>query len=206
MVLQLRLKNKRYLVVVTHFKKTRYLKIVHRHTHSTTNMTNSSDNEYVQLMAELSQYNMLLEQLQSTMSEGFINLGRANFHNKDSLRGRYGADYYDESFPGLFTVSIDKKDHFSKVAIPEASPESSDEQAQDEEDEEKVIRQRKEKSEKKKSVVKRKDPIMMFGAGFSVPSSLRECQRNFRSSTAVMFDLVNCRNDILRRIQQLKDQ
>ncbi|GMM54043.1 Vma22 protein [Maudiozyma humilis] len=167
-------------------------------------MTASADDEYVQLLAELSQYNMLLEQLQSTLAEGFINLGRANFHNKDSLRGRYGADYYDESFTGLFTAAIDKDNHVSKVAIPEPVQESSDEKSGAAKDDEKTTRQRKDKSVKSKEKPKNKDPIMMFAAGFSVPSSLRESQRNFKSSTAVMFDLINCRSDILKRIEQLK--
>ena len=105
-------------------------------------MTASADDEYVQLLAELSQYNMLLEQLQSTLAEGFINLGRANFHNKDSLRGRYGADYYDESFTGLFTAAIDKDNHVSKVAIPEPAHESSDEKSGAAKDDEKTTRQR----------------------------------------------------------------
>lgn len=165
---------------------------------------NNNDEKYLDLLEQLNKYDMLLEQLQRTMSEGFINLGRANFHNKDSLRGRYGSDYYDESFEGLIEVRISDK---NKITMYKKNDQITESKEVEDDSEEEGLQSRKngDKSKTKTSKsIKIKDPINMFGAGFSIPSSLRQSQTNFRNTTALMFDLINCKNQLLQDIELIE--
>lgn len=165
---------------------------------------NNDDEKYLALLEQLTRYDMLLEQLQKTMSEGFINLGRANFHNKDSLRGRYGSDYYDESFEGLIEVRVSNKNKITMYKKNDQIAESKEDQ---EDSEEEGLKSRKngDKSKTKSSKsMKIKDPINMFGAGFSIPSSLRQSQTNFKNTTTVIFDLINCKKQLLQDIELIQ--
>lgn len=167
----------------------------------------NKDEKYLALLEQLTKYDMLLEQLQKTMSEGFINLGRANFHNKDSLRGRYGSDYYDESFEGLVEVRIADKDKFTMYKKNDHIEESkADEEENSEEEGLKSRKSDKKSKDKSTKNTKIKDPINMFGAGFSIPSSLRQSQTNFKNTTTVIFDLLNCKNELLKEIELIKKE
>lgn len=118
--------------------------------------------EHLELLKKLSQYNYLLEQLEQNFTSGFSNLTKANFHNKDSLRGKYGQDYYDLTYEGQLTVHIDPTKHsFYDI----------------------------------KRIAELRDPIKMFGQ-LSIPTSLRQCQDNFKKSINIIQELINCKNEI----------
>lgn len=156
----------------------------------------------------MSTYDMLLEQLQKSISEGFIDLGRANFHNKDSLRGRYGSDYYDESYEGLIEARIKDDGSFCIFKKENETITNNDENKSDDDEGKEGIKLRRKKvihQETKERSSKIKDPIRMFGAGLSIPSSLRQSQKNFKNSVSVIFDLVNCRNNLLENIKKINE-
>lgn len=161
----------------------------------------NDDDHYIDLLEKLSKYNSLLEQLQKQMSDGFINLSRANFHNKDSLRGRYGSDYYDESYEGLIEIDIDSNGKINMVKKDDIV--ESAEETKIDDDEEGTTKSRKKKSETKYRTKKIRDPIMMFGAGLSVPSSLRRSQSTFKSSLSVLIELANCKRELLQNIDTI---
>lgn len=118
--------------------------------------------DYLELLKKLSHYDYLLEQLQQNFNDGFSNLNKANFYNKDSLRGKYGQDYYDLNYEGQLTVVIDsQKQNFINI----------------------------------KRNMELNDPIQMFGM-LSIPTSLRQCQDDFKKSITVIQELNNCKNEI----------
>ncbi|SMN18448.1 similar to Saccharomyces cerevisiae YHR060W VMA22 Peripheral membrane protein that is required for vacuolar H+-ATPase (V-ATPase) function [Maudiozyma saulgeensis] len=172
-------------------------------------MTQDNDEQYLTLLESISTYDMLLDQLQKSMSEGFIDLGRANFHNKDSLRGRYGSDYYDESYEGLIEAHINGDGLFSifkknnEMIIDDDEKNSKDDESSEEGIKSRKTHVRSHESNNQK--LKIRDPIRMFGAGLSIPSSLRQSQANFKSSVNIIFDLVNCRNHLLQDIQKISE-
>lgn len=147
------------------------------------------EKECLELLKLLSRYDLLLEQLQKSMSEGFSQLGRANYHNKDSLRGRYGRDYWDESYEGQLIVQAGK----------ELSVKLRTEPTQEPLENVSSLRRRGEKARPDKTVSNARNPISMFGGALSIPSSLRQSQSNFKSSIPLIVELINCR----RRIERL---
>ncbi|SCV03863.1 LANO_0G06722g1_1 [Lachancea nothofagi CBS 11611] len=161
----------------------------------------------IELLELLARYDYLLEQLEATFSSGFNHLSRANYHNKDSIRGRYGSDYWDQTFKGSQFVTSSE----SGLALMGKEPlanylESFKEKDEDVELESKngaqedTLRKRKDQmiSKKKdaKTLERLSDPIFMFGGALSVPSSLRQCQSSFKGSLGLIIELVNCRRKI----------
>lgn len=150
------------------------------------------EKDHLELLKLLARYDTLLEQLQRTMSEGFSQLGRANYHNKDSLRGRYGSDYWNNSYEGHLRAQIDENG--VSIGQVEGREYTSKEVLEDE----KFLRRRgAEKS--KRNINLQKDPITMFGGALSTPTSLRQSQSHFKGSIPLMVELINCR----RRIESI---
>ena len=149
------------------------------------------EKDHLELLKLLARYDTLLEQLQRTMSEGFSQLGRANYHNKDSLRGRYGSDYWDESYEGHLRVRLGENE--LSIIHQEERESAPKEQLQVE----KSLRRRGgEKSKSAATSRKKKDPITMFGGALSTPLSLRHSQSHFKGSICLMVELINCRRRI----------
>lgn len=154
------------------------------------------DEKCLELLKLLSKYDLLLEQLQKNMTEGFQNLGRANYHNKDTLRGRYGSDYWDESYEGQLFVERQEDDTLSIVKqVLEEKREViiEDEKIDEKPHQETELRKRKQAREKKLQRLRHREPLTMFGGVFSVPQSLRQCQSNFKGAIPLVEELVNCR-------------
>ncbi|CAR24083.1 Vma22p [Lachancea thermotolerans CBS 6340] len=163
-----------------------------------------SESNSVELLKQLEAYDFLLEQLQAGFSAGFYQLSRANYHNKDTIRGRYGSDYWDQTFKGTQFITAQGP----KLArLPESQVleilESEDESSSESDEKDEVLRKRKEgqSSERKKAGLKKRlpDPLLMFGGALSIPSSLRQCQSSFKGSIESVIELANCR----RRIEEL---
>lgn len=167
------------------------------------------DVDYLELLKQLSRYDLLLEQLQKTMKEGYQNLGRANYHNKDTLRGRYGPDYWDESYEGQIGVERHNDDTVSivKVALEEPTEETliEDEKVDEKLHEEAELRKRNQDKQRKLQRLRHREPLTMFGGVFSVPSSLRQCQTNFKGVIPLVEELVNCKLAMNGLIGKLED-
>ena len=149
------------------------------------------EKDHLELLKLLARYDTLLEQLQRTIGEGFSQLVRANYHNKDSLRGRYGSDYWDKSYEGHLRVQLGEKE--LSIRRQEESDSTPKEELQDE----KSLRRRGgEKTESTANPRKKKDPITMFGGALSTPMSLRQSQSHFKGSIPLMAELINCRRRI----------
>lgn len=162
----------------------------------------NEDQKHMDLLQLLSRYDFLLEQLQKSMSDGFNNLCRANYHNKDSLRGRYGMDYWDETYEGQLITEIDVggKLNIVKRRTREEQGEN-DNVGTDKEGEEyeRELRKRNCDSKKQKAKLARSDdPLRMFGGALSIPTSLRQCQTNFKGGIPLIEELTNCKRDIQR--------
>lgn len=162
----------------------------------------NEDQKHMDLLQLLVRYDFLLEQLQKSMSDGFNNLCRANYHNKDSLRGRYGRDYWDETYEGQLVVETDTSGNVNivKRKIREEQKES-DSVGTEKEDEkyERQLRKRNSDGKKQKTRIARSDdPIRMFGGALSIPTSLRQCQTNFKGGIPLIEELTNCKKDIQR--------
>lgn len=171
-----------------------------------------SDVEYLKLLEELNQYDYELEQLQQFFTNGFNQLSRANYHNKNSMfGGNYGSMYYDMNYEGQLYVEMDDKDHkvdiLHKKQPIEEPPTSKDESnlkqrgLHNSEKNETTTNVEVEKGNKKGPY----DPIKMFAGGFNVPRALRQCQSDFRSSIPLIQELINRRNNILKLVQELED-
>lgn len=148
------------------------------------------EKDHLELLRLLARYDALLEQLQKTMSEGFGQLSRANYHNKDSLRGRYGSDYWDKSYDGHLRVELNGnelhiKRQDEKKPVPKEEPQD-----------EKCLRRRGGEKSKSTTNSQKKDPIAMFGGALSTPISLRQSQSHFKGSIPLMAELINCRRRI----------
>ncbi|CCF58103.1 hypothetical protein KAFR_0D04550 [Kazachstania africana CBS 2517] len=153
-----------------------------------------SNEQYIELVGQLSRYNELLDALQLNFNEGFYNLARANFHNKDSLRGKYGKDYYDESYKGQYEIKIDEEVKYEVVKRESLPFQESDDEDEDGNDK---VRSRKMKNpEKTIKKTDNYDPILMFGGGISIPASLRNCQKNFKNNLILIIEMINLKNDI----------
>ncbi|CCC66718.1 hypothetical protein NCAS_0A01600 [Naumovozyma castellii] len=181
-------------------------------------MDTNGDAPYVRLVSLLAEYDSLLEQLQSSMSDGFHNLSRANYFNKDSLRGSYGVDYWDESYIGELTVEITgstrpEVDIIRKKPILKTDDDGDDgslEEKPDATDSTIKKRKGKNKEEKQRSTQKKKntvyrDPITMFGGGLMIPSSLRQCQSNFKGCIPLFTQLINCKIRLNELLEEIKD-
>ncbi|CAI4511439.1 CFS_G0024130.mRNA.1.CDS.1 [Saccharomyces cerevisiae] len=75
----------------------------------------TTDEQYLRLIELLSNYDSTLEQLQKGFQDGYIQLSRSNYYNKDSLRGNYGEDYWDETYIGQLMATVEEKN--SKVVV-----------------------------------------------------------------------------------------
>lgn len=166
------------------------------------------DQEYLELLKLLAQYDLLLEQLQNSMSAGFQNLGRANYHNKDTLRGRYGSDYWDESYEGQVIVERqpDGKVNIAKVQIDEDNEEEIKEEKVDEKlhSEASLRKRNREAKEKKLKKARHRDPITMFGGVLSIPQSLRQSQTNFKGVLPLVEEIANCRLSMFELMSKLE--
>ncbi|CUS22181.1 LAQU0S04e10066g1_1 [Lachancea quebecensis] len=170
-----------------------------------------SEGESIELLKLLEAYDFLLEQLQASFSAGFYQLSRANYHNKDSIRGRYGSDYWDQTFKGTqFITSQGPK----LARLPDSQVleilESEDESSSEADEKDEVLRKRKEDQspEVKKTSAKKKlpDPLLMFGGALSIPSSLRQCQSSFKGSMESVVELANCRRKIEKLVSGTQDR
>ncbi|SCU99962.1 LAME_0G06656g1_1 [Lachancea meyersii CBS 8951] len=172
------------------------------------------EQKYAKLLELLAHYDYLLEQLEVTFSDGFQHLSRANFHNKDSIRGRYGSDYWDEHFKGSQFISC-RNSNFAAMeperALQYLAQFESD--LEDEQEEDQLGKDRKEssltnrkegKKSKSKPTTTLYDPILMFGGVLSIPTSLRQCQSSFKGSIGLLIELVNCRRNIEQLGSELK--
>lgn len=153
--------------------------------------------EVIDALKLLAEYDSLLEQLAKTMGDGFANISRANYHNKDTLRGKYGKDYWDDAYEGQLEAVCDGDDiDIVKKQIKEVSKTESDE---------KKVRNRKNKTTEvnDKTIdgddVRNRDydPILMFG-GLSTPSSLRQAQSNFKGCLPLFVQLIKCKQDLIK--------
>ncbi|CCD24486.1 Vma22p NDAI_0D01720 [Naumovozyma dairenensis CBS 421] len=202
-------------------------KLLERKDDDTGNDVNGDgDDPYIHLLNLLSRYDQLLEQLSNSISTGFHNLSRANYHNKDSLNGRYGKDYWDESYVGEITVEITQPPpeqqslqqgivHIvrKKLHTDEKADIIVEETDDDDDDTKDKLKNRKEKTNKREEKkdnddTKKKDvsydPILMFGGALSIPSSLRQCQTNFKGCIPLFSDLISCRMKIDRLVTKLE--
>ncbi|AET38708.1 Vma22p Ecym_3210 [Eremothecium cymbalariae DBVPG len=157
------------------------------------------DKHYDQLVSLLAKYDTLLDQLQQYLSMGYYNLSRANYHNKDAIRGYYGQDYWDATYPGTKLVDIKQDGTFS---IDQVSNDSNDKKGASDmpTNTENVLRNRSEGILRQPEIernLKPKDPIYMFGGLLSVPSSLRQSQSAFQRCIPLISELVNCRKALL---------
>lgn len=167
------------------------------------------DQEHLELLKLLARYDLLLEQLQKSMREGFQNLGRANYHNKDTLRGRYGSDYWDEAYEGQLSVErgTDGRISFVKVKLDEDEKEEPivDEKVDEKLHDEANLRKRnREAKEKKLKKLRHRDPLTMFGGPFSIPQSLRQCQMNFKGLFPLIEELINCKTAMTEVMTKLE--
>ncbi|SCU96534.1 LAFA_0G06810g1_1 [Lachancea sp. 'fantastica'] len=164
-----------------------------------------SEEDCTQLLELLARYDFLLEQLEVSFTDGFQNLSRANFHNKDAVRGRYGSDYWDEKFRGSQFVSF-RDSNASLMESERALTYLAQFESEEDKDKEEQLKYKTDNCLKNRKTIDKKpqeratsvlrDPIQMFGGVFSIPSSLRHCQRNFKGSIGVIIELVNCRRQI----------
>lgn len=155
------------------------------------------DKEVLELLRLLSEYDSLLEQLSKAMGDGFANISRANYYNKDTLRGKYGKDYWDEAYEGQVEAicSGDSVDIVKK----------QNREARKADNDEKKVRNRKKKNNEVSDKIidgdevrdRKYDPILMFG-GLSIPSSLYQAQSNFKGCLPLFIQLIKCKQEILR--------
>ncbi|CDO92347.1 unnamed protein product [Kluyveromyces dobzhanskii CBS 2104] len=161
------------------------------------------DEIYDAIVTKLAVYDSLLEQLQSSFQEGFHNLSRANYHNKDALRGSYGKDYWDENYTGYRYVRID--DEHSVSEVEEKIAVGSDEETIPERISESNNEKVKKRKQREKLLAKvKKDPLYMFGGALSTPMSLKQCQSSFKASMSVMYHLIELRcaiNNLLKKLE-----
>ena len=148
------------------------------------------NDDLIGLLKKLSEYDVLLDRLQGQMADGFYNLSRANYHNKDSLRGSYGRDYWDQTFAGTRFVRIEQ----DGVIVEDAGAKADKDETQATEGG--LHNRRKDVSKKEAAQRRQKTPLYMFGGALSVPSSLRMCQEHFQRCLPVVVRLVNCRREI----------
>lgn len=165
--------------------------------------TMSRDDLYLRLIKKLAEYDSLLEQLQSSFQDGFHHLSRANYHNKDTLRGTYGRDYWDETYTGHRYVSIDGKHRIQEIAEPEYKEDQEEEDIPEKQDTEASHKLRKRKQRKTLLEKAKKNPIYMFGGALSTPMSLRQSQSSFNSSFPVIYKLIELRYELNALLDQI---
>lgn len=185
---------------------------------------------YLTLLEQLSQYDFELEQLSKCFVDGFNQLSRANYYNKDSLFGsKYGSMYYDMNYEGQLYIKLTEDDsrnghHLTILnksdltkntdtdlsSVPPTSPSLTQTNIRkrgsrnpNEIDENTDFAQDQQNKSKSKGPY---DPIKMFAGGFSIPRQLRHSQQHFQSSIPIIQSLINRRNNINRLIDQLKQQ
>lgn len=157
----------------------------------------------------------MLEQLQAGLSAGFNHLSRANYHNKDSIRGRYGRDYWDNTFTGTQFISVLENELARMpdnlvLEMLQSEDDLQDDEVQKQEKDDKTLRKRNTHQDKNTTETnptkKLVDPITMFGGVLSIPSSLRQSQSSFKGSIEVIVKLVNCRrrlNSLISNVDEL---
>lgn len=154
----------------------------------------TEDDIYQLIVKNLATYDSLLEQLQASFEEGYHQLSRANYHNKNTLRGSYGKDYWDETYTGNRYISINDKHSVSETEEPLHI--ANDEEIIPEKDEETNENLKKRKQREKLLAKVKKDPIYMFGGALSIPSSLKQCQLSFKASMPVLYQLLELRRTL----------
>lgn len=169
--------------------------------------------EYGRLFSLLAEYDTKLDRLKDTLSQGFYNLSKANFYNKDSITSSYGSDYWDSNFTGTEFIEIDSNGVFRRnennMFSYHVNGKKEVEYCSDKD--EGHLRNRKLKNSRSTSTSNAKsnlDPLYMFGGGFSIPSALRESQSEFKKCIPILLDLVNCRkqlNEVLNQTQNIDD-
>lgn len=110
----------------------------------------TTDEQYLRLIELLSNYDSTLEQLQKGFQDGYIQLSRSNYYNKDSLRGNYGEDYWDETYIGQLMATVEEKN--SKVVVEIVKRKAQDKQEKKEEEDNKLTQRKKERSQKSKKL------------------------------------------------------
>ncbi|CAI4485489.1 CNT_collapsed_G0023300.mRNA.1.CDS.1 [Saccharomyces cerevisiae] len=169
----------------------------------------TTDEQYLRLIELLSNYDSTLEQLQKGFQDGYIQLSRSNYYNKDSLRGNYGEDYWDETYIGQLMATVEEKN--SKVVVEIVKRKAQDEQEKKEEEDNKLTQRKKGTKPEKQKTQSHKlkqdyDPILMFGGVLSVPSSLRQSQTSFKGCIPLIAQLINYKNEILTLVETLSEQ
>ncbi|KAH7589163.1 uncharacterized protein GVI51_D03729 [Nakaseomyces glabratus] len=158
------------------------------------------DHDMIQLLQLLADYDALLEQLSKSMHDGFNNISRANYHNKDALRGKYGKDYWDDGYVGQVMAEVMVSGKVDIVAKPKPVNVPA-EKVKDKEAEQ--LRNRKQTKKIADAEITEEtnrtrdyDPILMFGGGLSTPQTLRNAQSNFKGTLPIIVKLLNCKNSI----------
>lgn len=184
-----------------------------------------SNTVYLSLLEQLNQYDFELEQLSKCFIEGFNQLSRANYYNKDSLFGsKYGSMYYDMNYEGQLYVQINEnenqlnilnKNDLDKNTDNEISSSISSSTSNLKQRNTNKIRNGNfiekigNNNNNTDTVEKNKgpyDPIKMFAGGFNVPRQLRNSQQQFQCSIPIIQSLINRRNNINKLIDQLMKQ
>ncbi|KAK5781656.1 Vma22p PWA37_004552 [Arxiozyma heterogenica] len=189
-----------------------------------------SNTLYLTLLEQLSQYDFELEQLSKCFADGFNQLSRANYYNKDSLFGsNYGSIYYDMNYEGQLYVQIslnnNENDHQLTILDKTGINRNTDNDQSSFQAGASGLKQRnihkrgtgkfsglKEKTEtlekqpNESNIKGPYDPIKMFAGGFNIPRQLRNSQQHFKSSILIIQNLINRRIKINRLINQLKQQ
>lgn len=176
-----------------------------------THNMNATDGEHLRLLELLADYNSTLEQLQKGFQDGYIQLSRSNYYNKDSLRGNYGKDYWDETYVGQLAAAVEESSSKLVMDIVKRNPQEN-QVADETKEEDNTLTQRKKGAKKETQKGQRPkseqnyDPILMFGGVLSIPSSLRQSQTSFRGCIPLMVQLINYKNEILALSKRLAEQ
>ena len=164
---------------------------------------------YLRLIELLANYDSALEQLQKGFQDGYIQLSRSNYYNKDSLRGNYGKDYWDKNYTGQLMAIVEEKS--SKPVFDIVKRKVQDTHENEKEQDNTLIHRKKgpKSNEQKAQIPKLKqdyDPILMFGGVLSVPSSLRQSQTSFKGCIPLIAQLINYRKELLTLAEILSEQ
>lgn len=155
------------------------------------------NNKYLEVIELLDKYDLLLEQLECAMKDGFFNLSRSNYYNKNSLRGSYGKDYWDNTYIGQQFVRVDG------TILLKRDLSELDKTSEDDIEKDNQLKNRKCSGEKKKKP-RITNPLYMFGSILSIPNTLRQSQSNFESCIPLLLEIASCKNQINQIITILK--
>ncbi|AMD19229.1 HBR328Wp [Eremothecium sinecaudum] len=160
---------------------------------------------YLTLIELLANYDMLLDKLQKHMAEGHFNLSRANYHNKDSISGTYGKDYWDNTFVGTQFATIDEDGSVaSRYVQQEVDTDDAGSGNEVTGDNDNELRNRNTKKSITKEKKRQLDPLSMFGGILSIPNSLCQSQAEFVKCIPIIVSLVNCRKQLYNIIDEIE--